>query len=161
MKTINVTENQLKRAKELFEFGRLNNSVTKGGGNLAGALGEIVVMDTWPDVTEYAGKYDYDLIIKGKKVDVKTKRSDYEPQPTHQQNIFAFNITQKCDYYCFVSVTYDYSTAYIVGWKEKDAFFKEATFKKKGEVDPYGSTRFEFKHDCYTMCAKDLDNYDT
>jgi hypothetical protein len=42
---INVTENQLQRAKNLYEFKVLNNSLSKGEGNLIGAIGEIAVFD--------------------------------------------------------------------------------------------------------------------
>ena len=43
MKKFKVTDDQLKRAKKLFDFKELNNSITKGEGNLAGAVGEIIV----------------------------------------------------------------------------------------------------------------------
>ena len=42
---INVTENQLERAKNLYEFKVLNNSLSKGKGNLTGAIGEIILFD--------------------------------------------------------------------------------------------------------------------
>ena len=155
---INITDGQRKRANELYEFNVLNNSVTRGEGNKAGAIGEIMVMDRFAKDSTYAGDYDYDLIIKDKKVDVKTKRCDYRPEAHHQANILAFNTTQKCDYYCFVYVNYRYTIGWIIGWKKKDEFFKEATFKKKGEVDDY-NTNFTFRDDCYTMVITDLDLY--
>ena len=69
MKKFIITKFQIQRAKELFDFKELNNSITKGEGNLAGAIGEIVVKDA------YRGKgkntYDYDTIIKNYKVDIK------------------------------------------------------------------------------------------
>jgi hypothetical protein len=42
---IEITEEQRKRAKELYEFNVLKGSVTKGKGNEVGALGEVIVLD--------------------------------------------------------------------------------------------------------------------
>ena len=154
-----ITDDQRKRAKELYEFNVLNGSVTEGRGNEIGAMGEIVVWDRYKDKTEYVGCYDYDMIIKGKKVDVKTKSQKFAPEPSYTYNIFAFNTKQKCDYYCFVGVLYDLSKAWIVGWKEKEAFFKEARFRKKGELDDtVPHCNWSFKGDCYCLNIQDLDN---
>ena len=62
MKKYTITKPQLKRAKELFDFKELNNSITKGEGNLAGAVGEIIVKDAYGGIGE--NTYDYDTIIK-------------------------------------------------------------------------------------------------
>ena len=97
MKEILITEDQRKRAKELYEFNVLKGSVTKGKGNEVGALGEIIVWDRYKSRVEYEGCYDYDMKIKGVKVDVKTKAQNYPPASHHTYNIFAYNIKQKCD----------------------------------------------------------------
>ena len=70
------TQEQIERAQELFDFKVLNNSITKGDGNLAGALGEVIVCDYYNG--EQKNTYDYDLILKGKKIDVKTKRQNQD-----------------------------------------------------------------------------------
>ena len=126
MEEILITEDQKKRAKELYEFKVLKGSVTEGKGNEVGALGEIIVWDKYKKKTKYVGSYDYDMIIKGVKVDVKTKAQNFPPASHHTYNIFAYNTKQKCDYYCFVVVLNDLTKAWIVGWKEKESFFKEA-----------------------------------
>jgi len=159
LEEILITDDQRKRAKELYEFNVLNGSVTEGKGNEVGALGEVIVWDKYKNKTKYVGSYDYDMIIKGKKVDVKTKAQNYPPAPHHTYNIFAFNTKQKCDYYCFVVVHNDLSRAWIVGWKQKEAFFKEARFRKKGEIDdniPNGT--WTFKGDCYCLNISQLEN---
>ena len=159
IKEILITDDQRKRAEKLYEFKELKDSVTKGEGNEVGALGEIIVWDKYANLTEYAGKYDYDMIIKGVKVDVKTKKQNYPPAPHHTYNIFAFNTKQKCDYYCFVVINTDSTKAWIVGWKNKEDFFKEARFRKKGEKDdniPNG--KWTFKGDCYCLNSSQLEN---
>jgi hypothetical protein len=155
---INITDEQRKRGKELYEFNVLNGSVTEGEGNEVGALGEIIVLDYYGERAEYVGDYNYDLIIKGKKVDVKTKKQNVPPKSHHTYNIFAFNTKQKCDYYCFVVILSDIKTGWIVGWKKKDEFFNQATFRKKGEVDDtIPNCSWTFKGDCYCLKITDLD----
>ena len=147
-----ITEEQRKRANELYDFKILKGSVTKGEGNKVGALGEIIVWDKYKNITTYEGNYDYDLIIKNTKVDVKSKLQTVPPQPNHTCNIFAYNTRQKTDYYCFVVILSDLSKGWIVGWKDKESFFKEATFKKKGESDDNApNSSFRFRDDCYCM----------
>ena len=156
---IQITDSQRKRAQELYAFNVLNGSVTQGKGNEVGALGEIIVWDRYASVTEYVGDYNYDMIIKNVKVDVKTKLQNMAPQPFHRANIFAFNTKQKCDYYCFVAILTDLSIGWIIGWKGKDEFFKEAEFHKKGEVDLKGSDpTWTFKGDCYCLDNSQLEN---
>ena len=155
---INITEEQRRRAEELYGFNVLNGSVTEGEGNKVGSLGEIIVLDYYKDYSKYAGEYDYDLLIKGKKVDVKSKKQNVPPNPSHKANIFAWNTTQKRDYYCFVAIHSNLKVGWIIGWKEKEAFFKEAIFRKKGEVDTTGTNvGWTFKSDCYCLTVADLD----
>ena len=142
MKKYTVTRSQLQRAKKLFDFKELNNSITKGEGNLAGAVGEIIVKDAYGGIGE--NTYDYDTIIKNYKVDIKTKKfSDY-------------NTKQKCDLYCYVGVNESNTTAYVYGFMKKKDFYDKAVFGKKGQIDPRGNGKWKFKSDCYNILIKDL-----
>lgn len=151
-----ITDEQRKRAEELYDFKVLNGSVTQGKGNKIGAIGEIIVWDRYEKLANYVGSYDYDMLIKGVKVDVKTKAQNIPPATHHTYNIFAFNTRQKCDYYCFVVVLNDLTKAWIVGWKKKEDFIKEAKFRKKGEVDDVGG--HIFPSDCYCLKYNQLEN---
>lgn len=155
------TQDQKHRAKELFDFKVLNNSITDGNGNIAGALGEVVVCDNYN--AEQQNTYDYDIIMRnsyGKpfKVDVKTKRftQGITPQPNWAAAVSNYNTRQDCDYYCFVGMAYDLSVAYIYGFIQKDIFYKQSIFGKKGAIDPYGNGVWTFASDCYLMQIKDL-----
>jgi hypothetical protein len=154
---IKITEDQRERGRELYKFNVLRGSVTKGEGNKVGALGEILVWDRYKKVTEYVGNFDFDLLIKGKKVDVKTKKQNIPPATHHSCNIFAKHKKQKCDYYCFVFIHVSMETGWIVGWKEKEKFYAEATFREKGEIDDTLNTTWEYKDDCYTMKIVELE----
>jgi hypothetical protein len=51
-----------------------------------------------------------------------------------------------------VVILSDLSKGWIVGWKDKESFFKEATFKKKGDLDDNSpNSSFRFRDDCYCM----------
>lgn len=160
---IDVTEPQLTRAEERFEFGALKGSITKGDGNLAGALGEIIVLDymlSKGNEVKDISTYDYDLIIDGYRVDVKSKRQKYAPQPNHRCTVSAYNTRQKCDYYFFTQVMYDMNAVYLSGYKKKSDFFNQSTFFEKGDTDPSGQkSDFVFTYDCYVMNLEDLTKF--
>ena len=63
-----VTQDMLNKAhNKSEEMGRLNNSITKGKGNLAGFLGEQIALQILGG--KWSNTYDYDLITpENKKV---------------------------------------------------------------------------------------------
>ena len=66
MLQLNVNSSQLERAKILYDFKELNNSLTKGKGNLIGALGEIMVFDYYKNKAKeviHSQNFNYDLLI--------------------------------------------------------------------------------------------------
>lgn len=140
-----------KRAKEL---GKIKNSITNGEGNLAGFIGEQVVSDYYNFRIE--NTYDYDLLDAcGRRIDVKTKRTTVKPKDYYECSIAAYNTSQNCDAYFFVRVSKDMKLAWILGYKMKNAYFKEAKFLKKGQVDP--DNNFTVKADCYNIPISKLD----
>ena len=159
MKAINISEEQIDRAKKLYSFKVLKGSITKGEGNLRGALGEIIVFDIFTDKGSEVNKkstFDYDLIIDGHKIDVKTKARNYKPIDSFNCSIPAAQKRQKCDYYFFTYITYDYKLCYLAGYKSKESFFKQSTFAKEGEID-FGN--WKYKSDCYNLRMKNLNKF--
>ena len=160
MKTINITKQQKERARVRFQFERLQNSILEGGGNLAGALGEIIVHDVFTEkgfeVLDQSN-FDFDLIINGFKVDVKTKKigSHLVPSEEYACNVPAYNTKQKCDFYFFVEVTEDYEKAFLRGYIKPKEFYQKAKFYKKGEK----KGKFVFRCDSYEMKIKDLNQF--
>lgn len=151
-----ITENHLDTARKLFDFKKLKNSITDGDGNLAGALGEIIVCDYYNAMQD--NTFDYDLKINNITIDVKTKRytSKFKPNTNWNLNVSDFNTKQDCDHYCFVGIADDYSQAYIYGFISKKEFFNVAKFGKNGELDPYGNGKWTYKSDCYNILISQL-----
>jgi len=152
---VKVKDSALRSAKARAEsLGKLKNSITKGQGNIAGFLGEQVVADYYGFTI--SNTYDYDLITPaGKKVDVKTKRTKVKPKDHYECSIAAYNTKQRCDTYFFVRVSNDMKTAWILGYKMKEDYFKKSKFLKKGDVDP--DNNFVVKADCFNLPISDLD----
>lgn len=157
---VKVREDQIEKAKNLYPFESLRGSITSGQGNIFGALGEIIIFDTFVDAgfnVDFDSTYDYDLKIEGCTVDVKTKRTTVTPQPHYLCSISAHNTRQECDFYFFVRVLEDLSQCFLLGYKRKEDFFAEADFNEKGSSDVNG---WKFKDDCYNIKIKDLTKFE-
>lgn len=157
---IYLTDEEILEAKRLYGFKKLHNSITEGESQIYGALGEVMVMNFFKlhyENVEYVGSYDFDLKINGKKIDVKTFKTDKTPTKFFNVNISAYNITQKTDYYLWCSVAENMKYGYIIGYMEKDEFYKIAELKKKGEID---RGEWVFKSDTYTTKIKNIKTFD-
>lgn len=155
---VTISPAQVEEAKQLYEFGQLDNSITKGKSNIFGALGEVVVKDYFAGA-QIVGDYDFDIILEGFKIDVKTKRANYPPHPDHLCSVAAANIRQKCDFYFFVRVLENLQTAYLLGYLSKKDFYTKAAFNLKGEQDETSRHGWTFKADCFNIAIKDLDRF--
>ena len=154
-----INDNQISRAKNLYPFDSLKGSITKGKSNIYGALGEIIIYDYFKQQgyrVDFNSTYDYDLVINGFKVDVKTKRGKTIPEPHHWASIPSYNTKQRCHIYMFTKIYEDFSKGYLIGYKVKSDFFEQAKFNKKGEEDWNG---WKFKDDCYNLSFKDLNSF--
>lgn len=155
MVEIEITDEMILQAREKArEMGKLNKSILKGGGNLAGFIGEFVAQVVMGGQIE--NTYQYDLVLEnGAKVDVKTKQTNFEPKPDYDCSISSESRIQDCDKYAFVRVKNDLTIAWFLGSIDKNKFFKKAKHFKKGELD--SSNNYTVKADCWNLKIKDLD----
>ena len=167
---ISITDDMLIKAREkAVEMGRLNNSILNGGGNLAGFIGEQIVLGL--SGGKWTNTYDYDISIPfppdpddpdsgfNLRVDVKTKQTSVKPLPHYECSIAEIGMNQKCDYYAFTRVKKDFSVGWYLGAMEKEEYFKKAKFLKKGDVDP--SNNFKVRTSCYNLPISELDTSPT
>ena len=97
MITITPSLDQLKRAKTLYDFGILDNSITQGDGSAAGAIAEICFFDYFLSIGKeiiHAKHYDYDFILTDKKIEVKAMRVNTIPKLMHHCNLSSHNYMQ-------------------------------------------------------------------
>lgn len=150
---INMTSEQIERASSLYSFGALKNSVTKGEGNVVGALGEIAVFDYFSQRAKvvFDSTRDFDMIINGFKVDVKTSRSKFDPLSSYQVLLFDINTAQKCDFYFFVHYNVTTAVAFLLGYLKPSRFYELATFHCKGKpkhsVGVFPEDTFSLRYD--------------
>jgi hypothetical protein len=155
VQTIIPTDEQKEKACELSkEMGHIRNSITKGQGNFAGFIAEIIVADLLN--AERSPTKDYDLILNdGRTVDVKTKRTTVIPKPYYDCSIAATSTHQGCDLYVFTRYM-EGGALYILGDCSKEDYFNRARFLKRGEKD--GDNGFIVKADCYNLPISELTN---
>ena len=141
--------------KKATEMGLLNNSILRGGGSVAGFLGEQIVLAVLGGA--WQNSYDYDIVLDdGRKVEVKTKQTSAVPLPHYSCSISNFNTKQKCDIYAFTRVLKDFSKGWFLGYMPKEEYFEKAKFMKKGQYDP--DNNYEVRADCYNLYIEDLRN---
>ncbi len=142
--------------KKAREMGTLKNSITGGGGNIAGFLGEQVANEVLKG--EVTNTYDYDIVGKGGvRYDVKTKRCTSQPRDYYDCSIAALQTKQDCDHYVFVrieNINGKWGRAWVLGSYDKESYFKDARFLQEGQID--GDNNFRVRADCYNIAIKDL-----
>lgn len=138
------------------EMGKLKNSILQGMGNETGFLGEEVLKKYAGDKVKLEGDntYNYDIILNGKKVDVKSKLTAVKPKSDYDCSVAAYNTSQLCDLYIFVRIHDLLESGWILGYLPKEEYYKKARFLKKGEIDP--TNNFTVKADCYNVKIYDL-----
>lgn len=169
-----ITQDDIALATKLAPTRAYNEySITKGQRNVVGVLGEICYVKMMSYLLprkeiDYTPSYDYDVLIGGYKVDVKTKQRTVAPQSSYAASIAAYSKDlQMCDYYAFTSITVardnkdDFLDFYFIGNMSKSKYFSLAEFKRKGDSDgdnfvaTKGKT-FTIVEDCYNLEYKSL-----
>ena len=148
-----ITDDMIKKAQEKAgDIGVLNGSIRKGEGNVVGCLGQIAVEQSIKGAVS-AETYDYDLITdNGLRLEVKTKDRTVIPRPHYECSVPALNPYQSTDYYIFASTHREgtsLKTVYLLGYIDKNEYYKKAVALKKGDHDP--SNNFYVKADCYNL----------
>jgi hypothetical protein len=135
------------------EMGKLKNSILNGAGNIAGFIGEAIAQKVLGG--QLINTYHYDLVLPNNTtLDVKTKQTSVKPLPSYSCSIASLNTEQFCNYYCFIRVKNDFSIGWYLGVYEKEQYFKDATFLKKGSVDE--SNGYVVKSDCFNLPISQL-----
>jgi hypothetical protein len=152
-----ISNDQIDRAKKISNPTlKFNQNKIGERAYLTGAVGEIVVGDylkTTPHVYKsFQEMYDYDINYKGTRIEVKTKLVNKTPKPFYDCTIFEYSKKQKCDQYWFVNIIKDMTHAYIMGYINKDDFFRNAEFCRAGT----NRGNLVYKWDNYVIKAFEL-----
>lgn len=159
---VDITPDMLERAEfKANQMGVLRNSIRQGKGNLAGFLGEEIVLSAWGGSLSH-NTYQHDVEFEGTTFEVKTKDRTVRPRIDYEASVANFNARQQADFYVFTSllrVGLDYTTGYIIGIYSKADYITYSTFLKKGDVDP--SNGWVVSADCYNLRYSDLHRFES
>jgi len=165
MQSLKFNQKMIDQASQWADdLGGIKNSITNGGGNYAGRLGELALAKhLGVGVMDHK---DYDLIYNGKRVEVKTKRRATKPKSNYTVNVAYTSIHQKPDKYAFLSLEYsdrdsggnysDLQHIWLCGYKSAEQFFEESEFWPKGTPDP---PFFKTHRDMYVLTIGELDEH--
>ena len=154
MKHIKIKKEDINLANKMSSsMGTLNNSITKGQGNVIGFLGEIIVANELGITLD--NTYDYDLIFNNKRIDVKSKKVSSVPRDYYECSVAALNTRQRCDLYMFTRIKNDLSEGWILGYLEKEKYLTDSKFLKKGSIDP--DNNWKVSTDCYNLPINKLE----
>ena len=102
----------------------------------------------------------FDVLFMNKKIDVKTRRKPFEPEPTDYFDIPIIQLNYQNHAYIFCSHNFKEDIVSIVGWIYKDDFVKNATLFKKGTKYTYeDGTTFVARYDSYRIKANKLNKW--
>jgi len=150
-----ITQDQRDRAMKLYKFNELKNSIRQGEGNVIGALGEILVFDHYTKIGRnvvHAQDFNFDLLIEGFKIEVKTQENRSIPSPVYTCHVPDYNSTQECEFYCFVFIHPNMTKGWLAGHISRSRFHQIKRLKKKGEI---GFSK-PFKCDTWFVYLKNL-----
>ena len=153
---VEISKEMLAKARSKAQaMGTLRNSITKGQGNIAGFLGEEMIMSVYDHIVPH-NTYQHDLLSGRYSIEVKCKRQkSLDPPPLHYEaSIANYNPNQKADVLFFCRVSNCYKKGWIIGWIWKGEYFQKAKFHNKGDYDP--SNGFIFKASCYNLRYSEL-----
>ena len=123
-----------------------------------GILGETVIYDiVYDKLPEYNEAGTVDIVINGKKVDIKTMGRTVYMKPDYVHNFVGYQKDFPNDIYIFNSIVKKDRTIQICGWLPKDEFFLKCNFYKKGE-DRFRTdgSSFKTKAPLYEIKNKEL-----
>jgi hypothetical protein len=99
-----------------------------------GILGEAVIYDiVHGKLPEYNEAGIVDIVINGKKIDIKTMGRTVYMKPDYVHNFMGYQKDFPNDIYMFNSIVKNERIIQICGWLPKDEFFMKSSFYEKGE----------------------------
>lgn len=159
---IRITSEDLEEAKGLSEVFGCNNSYSMFKDNeakskevnLTGMLGEALFQKLFPNAIR-SNNINYDFILNGHTIDVKSKIVNSVPQPDFVASVFKYSYEkQKNDYYVFMRIDKSLKVGYYLGMIGKKDFLDKAVLFRKGEDTT--NNRFIYQKDTYNVFLNQL-----
>lgn len=141
---VEITPDMIARAERRLsrvqlDGGRASSKFgSESGRILTGYLGEQVAIEYFEiDVTQSRETFDYDLILKGKRIEVKSISCKFKPRDHYLCTVNSHDPNgvhkQGADYYLFIRILNDNTRAWLLGYMACDEFFRKGQFIEKGK----------------------------
>jgi len=139
MFSINVPYDIVEYSTELVEavnFGVRGKQDGSKAQQLIGIISQNAVLHKleMPLVTASRESKEYDFILNGKRVDVKSYKTFGRPRPDHEGFVVKEQIHYDLDTYLFGAYLIGERVLIVCGWLPKDEFIKNSRYVKKGDV---------------------------
>lgn len=122
-------------ARKSVSIGTLKNSFSNGNRQIVGILGQEMFKVRYPDAVE-PFKYDYDFVLRGQKVEVKTRIFSIEPNDSWDF-VIPQTMNQQFDYIFFCGIHSSLSFGHIYGFLSK-AQYEASKVISAGDPMPQG-----------------------
>jgi len=133
-----------------------------------GLIGELVVhhylFDNYPNLSKREGGFDggFDILFKGKKIDVKTMERKSYVRPNFVNNFYTMQEGYDAEIIVFCSYHNIDNVIEICGWLPKSELQTRGFFYEKGaQRNRTDGSSFKFRQNNYEVEVKDLDSIDT
>lgn len=133
--------------------GVMSGSRTSGKGNVIGFLGELIVSRIYE--VPLCDTFNYDLIVGGTRVDVKTKSCSSPPKSHYKCSVMSYQLKNDVDGYIFARANLSAKIVWVLGYYSKQDLLQFGKFAKKG--DPDGD--FSFTEDCWSVTIDELKEF--
>jgi hypothetical protein len=159
MFTLEITEEQRAEAyARASKVDAIDGSLLGGDGKKVGSVGEIVFRDKFGGTLMPRLTYDYDILLNGKKLEIKAKTRSVVPKFFYSCTIQASSDHQMFDYLVFITVNKEHTIAYVEGYISREDFYKAAKLCPKGTRN--NETGFIYEEDNYVCLQRDLKLFD-
>jgi hypothetical protein len=118
-----------------------------------GMLGEEVYQYIAPHA-QRANTYDYDFILREKKIDVKTRHFNTYPRPNYSISLMYPRENQDVDFYVFMGIRGQATLAYALGYLSKEEMFRVG--ERKGKDEPFPQGRGYYTEDSIVVQLEQL-----
>ena len=140
---IQLTDECLNKALEYSKDRVYKRSMRGEEGTRVGAIGEAVLVDYLRDhsmeVIDKRESTRFDLLVNGKRVEVKTKDRTVAPKPFYECSVPSYNHSHQIpDWFYFISLYREgkvFKKAYLLGGMTYQQLSQEGVKMNKGEVD--------------------------
>jgi len=139
---IRITDEMLTEAKA--NVTKYNDYNLFGGAytqKLAGEIGRLALRQhlmrnsiAFSEDTNIGSKDEFDFIIGGKNISLKTQLCNHKPQNHWRCEVTEKQLNNECDYHLFIKTNLNVCKVWIVGCIKKEIFDIIGVYRQQGEV---------------------------